>query len=273
MGVRFSRIGSALVAAILCARGLAASAAKSPAPLSQEVQEAQEAFGRRLIAVFQRGDYAAARAAFDSSIRANVTEEIFRGVQAQIKDLSAAAGDSLEQVSSGESVAMRYGPIFFREYRFVNEVAKGRPGVLINVSFPDSTTDHALGLFIKRLAVPETSQRQGQVSTYRGEEKTLEGPQKWQVAGGVVDVDEIALLDFREGHMLSIKVYDDSAATLNMASAKRKAVPIVKEAEARGVLKKAKRENGDLLDRVGVAFLIRDGSGGFRAQVEPSEYR
>jgi hypothetical protein len=231
----------------------------------------QTDFGKRLINACLRGDYAVALAAFDSSVRDKVTPEVFAGVHAQMRALPGASADSLEEAASGESVAQRYGPIFYREYRFAHEVAKGPPGVLIHVSFPDSTSPRAVGLFIQRLAAPQGEP--GKISTYRGEEKTLAGAQTWKVGGREVEVEEIVLLGFREGHMLSIKVFDDEAGALTMPAAKRKAAPIVKAAEARGWLVKAKAAEPDLLDRVAVAFLVRDGSGGFRTQLEPSEYK
>jgi hypothetical protein len=270
MGRRF--LGFAVLALCLFLLARAAAAAPLPHAPSQAkplLLRSQEQVGKDLIALILRADFPAARAYFDTSVRKNVTEETFRGVQTQIKELAGAAGDSVEQASTGETVAQHWGPIFFREYRFVNEVGKGAPGALINVSFNDSTSDKVLGLFIKRLVEVSKS---GQISTYRGQEKTLAGAQKWSIGGQEVDVNEIVLLDFREGHMLSIKVIDKEAEALTMPAAKRKAVPIVKAAIAKGILKRAKAETPDLMDRIGVAFIIPDGSGGFRAQLEPSEY-
>jgi hypothetical protein len=206
MGRRF--LGFAVLALCLFLLARAAAAAPLPHAPSQAkplLLRSQEQVGKDLIALILRADFPAARAYFDTSVRKNVTEETFRGVQTQIKELAGAAGDSVEQASTGETVAQHWGPIFFREYRFVNEVGKGAPGALINVSFNDSTSDKVLGLFIKRLVEVSKS---GQISTYRGQEKTLAGAQKWSIGGQEVDVNEIVLLDFREGHMLSIKVID-----------------------------------------------------------------
>ena len=204
----------------------------------------QEEIGIRLIHEIIHGDTESTSKYFEDSVKANLTQKTLESIRGQITWLSKLIGDTLEQLTTGVQTAQNGEKAFFREYRLANESNKRSPLIVVHVWFQDSTAARAAGAFVK---------------TYlEDSEKRLDGEQTWKIGGKNVDVNSLALIDFKEGGMLAVKVYDDDdTAALDSNRVNAKGIPIVKEAIARGFLTKAKTELHDkkLLESVGVAFI------------------
>jgi len=207
----------------------------------------QEEAGRRLIHEILHGDSASISMHFEDSVKTSLTKETLTAIQGQISWLSKMIGDTVEQLMSGiHNDTIHHETTFFREYRLANESNKRYPLIVIHIWFADSTTDKAAGAFVK--------------SFLENSEKRIDGDQTWNVDGKNIDVNSIVLVEFKEGSMMAIKVYDDDTAQLDTARARVRGVPIIRKAIAEGVLTKAKAElqGKTLIENIGVAFIRKD---------------
>jgi len=236
---------------VLLSIAVRANAADSTVAIPKQ-KLSQLEVGIHLIHEITRGDTESTAKYFEDSVKVNLTQKAFESIRGQITWLSKLIGDTLEQFTTGIQTARDGETAFFREYRLANESNKRAPLIVVHIWFKDSTATLAAGAFVK--------------SFLEDSEKRLEGEQTWKIDGKDVDINSVVLIDFKEGGMLAVKVYDDGdTSALDSNHVKAKGVPIAKEALARGLVAKAKAELHDkkLLDNVGVAFIRKSAHIGY----------
>ena len=225
-----------------------ASTTVAPTTVPQKQEKiSQEEVGVRLIHELTRGDTESVSKYFEDSVKVYLTQEVFNSINGQITWLSRLIGDTVEQFMTGTQIAKNGETAFFREYRLANESNKRAPLIVIHLWFKDSTFNLAAGGFVKTFL--------------ENSEKRLDGDQTWKIDGKNVDIHSVVLIDFNEGGMLAVKVYDDEDTTdLDSNRVNVKGVPIAKEAIARGLVAKAKEELKEkkLVESIGVAFIRKD---------------
>jgi hypothetical protein len=203
---------------------------------------------------------------FDDSVRANVTPENIKGFREQIGWLPQFIGDSLDLFMTGTQVVDSSGrTAFFREYRFAAESSKRAPLIIIHLYFDDSISPYIAGAYNKNFD-NDTKNR-------------IADAQVWQTPSGEVDVHSVSYVEFSEGVLPVLRIYDEGdTTTLDSALAAAKGGPAVREAIARGYLKqiKAAKPNAKHIDRFGVAFIRRnprEGYGQYTFALAPESYR
>jgi hypothetical protein len=189
-----------------------------------------------------------------------------KGFREQIGWLSRFIGDSLDVLMTGTQVLDSTGKTaFYREYRFSAESNKRAPLIVVHLFFDDSTSLKIAGAYNK---------------TFDNDTKNrIADAQIWHTPTGDIDIHSISYMEFDQGILPIIRVYDDSDTTaLDSARADAKGSPIVREVIARGFLDKIKaaKPTAHQIDRFGVAFIRMDPLRGytqFTFALSPEAYR
>jgi hypothetical protein len=198
---------------------------------------------------------------FDDSVRANLTPENID----QISWLPRFIGDTLELFMTGTQIMDSTGrTAFFREYRFANESNRRAPLMIVHLFFADSTSPLIAGAYNK-VFDNDTKNR-------------IADAQVWKTPQGEIDVHSVSYVEFQEGVLPVMRVYDDFDTTsFDSAYAVAKAAPIIREAIARGFVKtiQAAKPGTKVVDRFGVAFIRQDPRRGYTQYsfaLSPEEY-
>jgi hypothetical protein len=245
-----------------------ADTAKAPANgLAQGVREPKNQFevGARIIYEILYGDTASTLKYFEDSVAPNLTKETFEAIRSQFSWLPRMIGDNLEQLMAGPVLDSTDKPIaYFREYRMANESNRRAPLLVIHVWFADSTTMKAAGAFVK---------------SFLDSDKRIGNEEVWKTQNGdSIEIFSVTMVEFKEAMLMALNVYDDDTVAINRERALKKAIPIVKEAIARGMPKKAAaelKEGQKLMDEIGVNFIRRDPRLGFthyKFAIAPKQY-
>jgi hypothetical protein len=201
---------------------------------------------------------------FEDSVKASVTPENMKGFKDQIGWLPQFIGDSLDLFMTGTQVLDSTGrKAFFREYRFAAESNKRAPLIIVHLFFEDSTSPLIAGAYNKNFD-NDTKNR-------------IADAQVWPSPTGDLDVHSVAYVEFEQGILPVIRIYDADTTTFDSTLAANKGGPAVKEAIKRGYLAqiKAAKPGAKFLDRFGIAFIRRDpreGYGQYTFALEPRAY-
>ncbi len=224
--------------------------------------------GARLIQAFIAGDAPGKIAPyFEEEVHPKLTPETIDGFRSEISWASDVLGDAMALFASGSRPLPSGGNEYYREYRFAFENDQKHPVLLVQVTYGDSLTNKASGVFVKNFVAD-------------GRERKIGEGRAWQVDGRKVDVHSLALIEFEPGFLLAVKVEDTDTASIETREAALPfSAPIAREAVARGWLDSARAAMGTrpkpLLDEVGVLFMRVDprlGYTHFRHTVTPEEY-
>ena len=201
---------------------------------------------------------------FDDSVRVQLTPANLDGFRGQIGWLPKFIGDSLDLLVQGTEDLDSTGKTgYFREYRFAAESNKRAPLMVVHVMFEDSLSPEVTGIFNK---------------TFDNDTKNrLINAEIWETPEGTIDVHSVSYLEFKDGILPLVRIYDADTTTLDSASFVAKGAPVVREAIRRGYLKQvrdaAKARN--VIERVGVSLVRMDtrrGYNQFTYALEPAEY-
>jgi hypothetical protein len=201
---------------------------------------------------------------FEDSVRTQLTPENLEGYRGQIGWLPRFIGDSLDLLVAGTEVLDSTGRTgYFREYRFAAETAKRAPLMVMHVMFADSLTPEISGVFNK-VFDNDTKNR-------------LINAELWEIAGDTIDVHSVSYLEFKDGLLPLVRIYDADTTTLDSVRFLAKGAPVVREAIRRGYLKKVRDEakGRPVIDRVAVALIRMDNRRGYNQYtyaLSPGEY-
>lgn len=194
---------------------------------------------------------------FTEDLRPHITQEAVEELRSRVDWLYRFIGGDFEQFLSGTGDSA-----FFREYRLMNEGNSRYPLLLVYLVFADSVNPTIIGADVK---------------TFLGAEETpLAGEQTWKIDDQEVDVQSVLVADVDTGTMLVVRFYDEDTAALTQETVARKAIPLIREAIARGYQDSALVLKGKTIrDGMGVVFVRKDPHRGFmhvKVGFRPEDY-
>ena len=262
-----ARLSGLVLSAVLSLTVSVSVAKEKPAPVKAKVPVlTQDEVGRLAITGILRDlPVDSILRYFEDSVKASVTPEAMKGFKGQIGWLPQFIGDSLDLFMTGTQRLDSNGrTAFFREYRFAAETNKRAPLIIVHLFFEDSISPLIAGAYNKNFD-SDTKNR-------------VADAQVWSTPSGDIDVHSIAYVEFDQGILPVIRIYDEGdTTTFDSTLAAAKGGPAVKEAIARGFLAqiKAAKPNATFIDRFGVAFIRRDPREGYAQHtfaLEPRAY-
>jgi hypothetical protein len=253
------RPAAAFVLAIFVALLIPACAAKKPVPetlaapepdtaslaVAPPFESTQEYASLKFIYTLLAGNLDSLRVMLDEELRPQLTPEAMEYMRSQFKWFYDFVRGDFELFMSGPLDSS-----FFREYRLANESNKRYPLIVVRLEFPDSVSQVVIGAQVKNFL--------------GGNEKRVTGEHSWTVGDKTYDLHSIIVATIDSGSIMAIQYYEDDTATVNQEFVSQRALPLIREALARGFRDSALavNEGKPMTDDIGVVFIRRDPRGG-----------